>query len=306
MENGRPTASAAFRTKDIVRIMTAKADAGDFTGRFREIVSDPLNVFIRRHPDAGRVEESLVVLHNGLRVPIRGPDAYYGDFSAILAINRGVHEPLEELVFQQVLDILPDAPTMLELGAYWGHYSMWLKCARPLARVQLVEPDADCLRAGRKNFDRNGLSGEFVQAFVGKGHLEIDRHLAHEGLRKLDILHADIQGYEVEMLEGAVESLSARRIDYLFVSTHSQRLHAETMDVLRRFGYRVEVEADFDDATTSYDGFVFASSPSVDALLSDFSPMSRSAICNARPEVLTAYIRDVADRLAARAHASVP
>jgi hypothetical protein len=31
-----------------------------------------------------------------------------------------VHEPLEEYVFQEVLRTMPEAPMMLELGAYWA------------------------------------------------------------------------------------------------------------------------------------------------------------------------------------------
>jgi hypothetical protein len=63
---------------------------------------------------AGVVEGDPVFLHNGLRVL----GAYYGPFSQLLAINRGVHEPLEEFVFQEVLKRLPAAPSMIELGAY--------------------------------------------------------------------------------------------------------------------------------------------------------------------------------------------
>lgn len=105
--------------------MVDKAGASDFHGRFREIVSDPLNLLIPRHPLAGTMDGDHVVLHNGNRVPLQGPGAYYGNFSDILVINRGVHEPLEEFAFQTVLTGLPAQPTMLELGAYWGHYSMW-------------------------------------------------------------------------------------------------------------------------------------------------------------------------------------
>lgn len=51
-------------------------------------------------------------LHNGLKVPFAGNDSYYGGFSSILVMNRGVHEPLEEFVFQQVLKRLPALPNM--------------------------------------------------------------------------------------------------------------------------------------------------------------------------------------------------
>lgn len=56
---------------------------------------------------AGQVEEGLVYLHNGHRVPVAGKYAYYDDFSNILVINRGVHEPLEEFCFQEILKRLP-------------------------------------------------------------------------------------------------------------------------------------------------------------------------------------------------------
>ena len=157
--------------------MGSKAADNDFARRFREIVSDPLNLAIRRDLRAGFVEGQHVFLHNGLQVSASGPFAYYGDFSLILAINRGVHEPLEEFVFQEVLAKLPSSPTMLEHGAYWEHYSMWLKSARPEGFVHLVEADPNGLAVGQHNFALNGLSGEFTCAFVGKGKFQVDDYL---------------------------------------------------------------------------------------------------------------------------------
>lgn len=72
-----------------VKKSAPKADASDFLGRFREIVSDPLNLAIERHPLAGFVEGEFVMLHNGNSVPVNGETAYYGDFSHILVIKRG-------------------------------------------------------------------------------------------------------------------------------------------------------------------------------------------------------------------------
>src|SRR5579862_10039493 len=80
-----------------------KAETADFIGRFREVISDPLNLLIERVPMAGVVEGDEVCLHNGIRVPVAGSGAYYGGFSDLLVLNRGVHEPLEEYVFQEVL-----------------------------------------------------------------------------------------------------------------------------------------------------------------------------------------------------------
>jgi hypothetical protein len=264
--------------------MTGKAEPGDFLGRFREVISDPLNLLIERVPVAGFVDGDLVYLHNGLRVPVAGPGAYYGSFSQLLVLNRGVHEPLEEYVFQQVLKRLPDSPSMIELGAYWGHYSMWFKKARPNGGVILVEPDPACLKAGQDNFARNGFKGEFIQAFVRTGKFEVDAFFRNRKIRQLDILHTDIQGFEAEMLQGAQDVLAKRRVHYLFVSTHSQAIHGTIVDGLGRLGYRVEISSDFDVQTTSFDGFVFASSPEVEPVFGDIRILGREEIAQCRPQ----------------------
>src|SRR5262245_20807092 len=115
-----------------------KAQGDDFLGRFREGVSDPWNLLIERLPMAGVAQGTDAFLHNAIRVPVVGEHAYYGAVNQLLVINRGVDEPLEEYVFQQLIKILPEARVMIELGAYWGHYSMWLKKLRLQATVILV------------------------------------------------------------------------------------------------------------------------------------------------------------------------
>ena len=263
--------------------MPLKAAPTDLLGRFREVISDPLNLLIERVPLAGFVDGDQVTLHNGLRVPVAGPGAYYGPFSQLLVINRGVHEPLEEFVFQEVLKCLSDAPSMIELGAYWGHYSMWLKQQRPNGQVILVEPEPACLKAGQDNFARNGFEGEFIQAFVGTGKFEIDDFFRNRKIRKLDILHTDIQGFELEMLQGARNVLTRRRVNYLFISTHSQPIHQAVVNLLGEFGYRVEISSDYEAPTTSYDGLVFASSPDISPLFEKVSILGREEIAQRGP-----------------------
>jgi hypothetical protein len=275
-----------------------KADSRDFLGRFREIVSDPLNLAIQRHPLAGFIEGDSVILHNGNRVPATGEAAYYGSFSQILIINRGVHEPLEEYVFQEVLKVLSPSPTMLELGAYWGHYSMWLKATRPQASVHMVEPVPLNIKAGKENFARNGFQGIFIESFVGNGHFKVDDYLYRNNIAVLDVLHSDIQGYELEMLEGATRSLAEQRVTYVFISTHSQQLHHSIVEALSDFGYRVEVSSDFDSETTSFDGFVFASNPSVKPVFTHFNPLNRLQILESTPSQQVQYIAKVIDRTA--------
>ena len=163
--------------------------------RFREIISDPLNLLIRRVPSAGMTQGEYVTLHNGNVVKFKG-GSYYGKFSEILVINRGVHEPLEEYIFQQVLDFIKNssmAPIiMLELGAYWGHYSMWAHSVLPETRTILVEPDKKNIEIGRQNFLANSFKGTFLNEFVGASYFCVDTFMADQGISRLTILHSDI------------------------------------------------------------------------------------------------------------------
>lgn len=262
-----------------------------FNERFREIVSDPLNLMIARIPEAGYIDAiGHVFLHNGNRVPVNGPYSYYGDFSQVFIINRGVHEPLEEFCFQTVLSkIANPAPIMIELGCYWAHYSMWFKRVFPDGQCHLVEADAHAFEVGRNNFALNGFDGSFMRGVVCNNGFKVDDFMKQSSVEKVDILHSDIQGYEIEMLQGASSLLTNKRADYLFVSTHSQAIHQTALDILKIQHYRIEVSSDYDHHTTSSDGFILATSPDVEPVFDGFSPLGRVEIANSSPKQITDY-----------------
>lgn len=274
-----------------------KAASSDFLGRFREVISDPLNLLIERVPLAGIVEANDVYLHNGNKVPLSGSGAYYDSFSQILVVNRGVHEPLEEFVFQEVLRRLPATPLMIELGAYWAHYSMWLLKRRPPAAAVMVEPDPGNLAAGRSNFARNNCVGEFIQAAVAKGHWQLDPFLQARGIAHVDIVHVDIQGYELEFIDGARNALGGKKIDRLFISTHSQELHRRVTGELAGLGYRIEVSSDFENETTSHDGLVFASSPQIEPTFKSLKTLGRVELARSGPSDLLETLAGVRSAL---------
>lgn len=273
-----------------------KADEASFIERYREIVSDPLNLLIRRVPEAGYVDDAgCVILHNGHRVPIHGDLAYYGDFSDILIINRGVHEPLEEYCFQEMLKrIKTESPVMIELGSYWAHYSMWLMKTFPKSKCFMVEPNQKNLECGKNNFRINHYEGEFINAFVGSTGFRLDAFASERKIEFLDILHSDIQGFEVEMLQGGRLFLTEHRANYVYISTHGKELHFGVLDLLNEYGYRIEVSSDFEMHTTSHDGFVLASSPEVSPVFQDnFFPLGRVEIAKAEPKHLIQAITSV-------------
>lgn len=224
----------------------------------------PDNADIPRCADAGKLDGSLITMHNGIRV---GALSYYGTGILNLLIeNRGVHEPQEEKVFAAVLDALPQPDAMLELGAYWGFYSLWFKQKFPDARVVLVEPSLEGMMSGQFNFKVNNIEGEFIRARIGdyvdtasrlEPQLTVDAIVESRQLRHLAILHCDIQGHEAAMLRGATRTLEQQLADYIFISTHSEELHASCRKILEDFRYTIIAQHSVAESY-SYDGLLVA------------------------------------------------
>jgi hypothetical protein len=237
--------------------------------RIDDVVACPDNAFIPRVAKAGVVEGDAITMHNGIR--IKALSYYGGQMMNMLIENKGVHEPQEERAFADVLPHLPENPVSLELGAYWGFYSLWLKTFRPAAHCHLVEPDGANLQEGRINFEMNGLTAEFENSFVsdndvqpsrGPRTISVDGYCRRKQIPHLHLLHSDIQGYELQMLNGAQEMFSRKSIDYVFISTHSQELHRQCIEQLVAFGYEVLCSVDLAE-TYSVDGLIVAKSPLV-------------------------------------------
>jgi hypothetical protein len=272
-----------------------KADPLDYIGRYREVISDPINILINRVRNAGYVnEDNTITLHNGNKVVFAGELSYYDDYSNILILNRGVHEPLEEFCFQEVLrQIKQDYPVIIELGSYWAHYSMWFLQRFSNGIAYLVEPDIKNLNCGINNFKINNYSGTFINEGIGKGYLSVDSIIKKYNIDNVSILHCDIQGYEMEMLEECSISLRSQAIDYLFISTHNQEIHESAVDALKFFNYRIEVSSDFDFHTTSYDGFILASSPKAKQIFNNFNPLGRLEILQASSKEILESLNDI-------------
>jgi len=272
-----------------------KADPLDYIGRYREVISDPINILINRVRDAGHInQDNTITLHNGNKVVFSGELSYYDDYSNILILNRGVHEPLEEFCFQEVLrQIKQDSPVIIELGSYWAHYSMWFLQRFSNGIAYMVEPDIKNLNCGVNNFKINDYVGTFINEGIGKGYLSVDSLIDKYGIGRVSILHCDIQGGEVEMLEECSKSLSSYSIDYLFISTHNQEIHKSVIDIMNFFNYRVEVSSDFDFHTTSYDGFILATSPKVKPVFNNFNPLGRIDILQSSPKEILNLLNNI-------------
>jgi FkbM family methyltransferase len=232
---------------------------------------------IPKAPHAGIVidaEPPYQVMHNGIKIQLGG---YHGEWMAeIIRALKGHHEPQEERLFHEVLKVLPSKALMIEVGSYWAYYSMWFKTCVSGGRTYMLEPVPHKLKVGIDNFRLNGMEGQFKNAFVGAVSNEegqfvdwdgsvsrvpcvaIDDFLEREGIAFLDILHADIQGAELEMLEGCRRSLTENKIGYLFVSTHAGK-HAACCAAVRQAGYQLVAEHSIEESCSG-DGLIVARS----------------------------------------------
>ena len=90
------------------------------------------------------------------------------------------------------------------------------------------------INAGYNNFQTNNFSnGQFILSKVSNDEFILDKFTKDKKIEKISILHSDIQGSELDMLDGAKNFLSKQSADYIFLSTHSQSIHNEAKKKLQ-------------------------------------------------------------------------
>ncbi len=261
--------------------------------RIRMTVSCRDCASIPKVPGAGQIFSesggSVQLMHNGLKVVEGG---YYGRWMAeIIRILRGHHEPQEEKAFHELLQYLPHNAVMIELGSFWAYYSLWFNQEIVNARNYMIEPDPNNLEIGRKNFALNGRSGFFMNASIGKASKEaipflcesdgmerqlplvsIDDFILKEGIGYVDLILSDIQGFELDMLEGCVKCMEQNKLRFLMISTHHHSIsndpltHQKCLNFLLEHGASILVEHNVAESYSG-DGLIVASLRPEDRLL---------------------------------------
>ncbi|MDB5366632.1 MAG: FkbM family methyltransferase [Rhodospirillales bacterium] len=256
---------------------------------------------IPKVPDAGRVlqrdGDTVQVMHNGIVVEAGG---YFGDWmQEIIRRLGGHHEPQEELAFARVLERLESGATMIELGSFWAYYSLWFRRALPGSTNVCVEPDEERLALGKRNFARNGYDATFLPYAIGSGPGDdveflrerdgstvrvpmrsVDAIVDELRLRRIDLLHVDIQGFETAMLEGARRLIGSGNLRFLIVSTHHWKIsgdaltHQRCVRRIEQLGGRILLEHSVPESASG-DGLIVASFDARDA---DMPPIEISRV----------------------------
>jgi FkbM family methyltransferase len=269
---------------DILALQNQVDDLRDTDFRIAMTASCQDCAAISKVKDAGRIiqegHETVQVMHNGIRVVA---DGYYGKWmTEIIARLQGHHEPQEEAMFHQVLQLIRGPATMLELGGFWSYYSLWfLQGDRSERRAFVIEPDPNHLAIGRRNAELNSLPINFVQVAIGRvaqevisfatetageqtiRQISVPDFLTQNRIDRLDILHCDAQGIEFDVLQSCETLFREQRIGFTFVSTHDRRIsgdpltHQRCLAFLRLVGARILAEHDVHESFSG-DGLIVA------------------------------------------------
>jgi FkbM family methyltransferase len=235
--------------------------------------------------DAGKMfdlgGERIQIMHEGSKVVAGG---YYGDWMAhIIESLHGHHEPQEEFVFHHIIKHVRPASLIVELGAFWAYYSNWYLGAVPGARAVCVEPDANHLACGRRNFELNNREALLINGCIGALYtekvalqresdcqqVEVPQHNMNSlfeiiGKQEVELLHIDAQGAELPFLESTCEAVREGLIRFLFLSTHHQAIsgspttHQDCLQLVRNMGGTILAEHSVEESFSG-DGLVVAS-----------------------------------------------
>lgn len=157
-------------------------------------------------------------------------------------------------------DFLPTKhDTVLDVGAQFGDYSLMCSLVFGAKRVIAFEPLPGVYSLFKEAVDLNGANNIIPNNYAvgsNNGHMKIhadglmgNKYGKKEFLlnsvtldsiigEKIDLLKIDVEGFELEVLNGAVNVLDAYH-PRIIIETHSSKLKREALSILSRYGYTV-------------------------------------------------------------------
>ena len=201
-------------------------------------------------------------------------------------VNTGAYN-VEIRDFLNVLDIMKDidAPVMIELGSHWALWSLIFRNRFPKGTNILVEINSDSLQIGMRNFALSNLDcipyhgGSELSSAHGLGMQVESATVAlaeagiigpecdfmslwdHNNLQHLDLLHMDIQGSELALLQNNQNLLAEHRISNIVIGTHDHlhdhAIHEPVREILIANGYTIRK----DIPCKTDDGYIWAHYP---------------------------------------------
>ncbi len=137
--------------------------------------------------------------------------------------------------------------TMIELGSNQAYYSMLFRGIidgenkNQKCKNIMLEPTPAHMIRGKKHFLHNNFEGIFEEGGIGhywcwdtRWHdkslpsYTIDELMKKHEIEQLDVLHSDIDGNEIRLLETSERAFKDKKINYIFLLTHGKWNESES------------------------------------------------------------------------------
>ncbi len=189
----------------------------------------------------------------------------------------------EYILFLKVLSrVKSEKPVMIEVGCFWAVWSLAFRYKFPTGKNILIELGKRQLTIGLTNFELNNFDsinyhgGFFLEksgTFNNKvADLEYDKLedesdmvgpeldfleiYEEQKLDVIDLIHMDIQGSELLLVEKLKDLLSKRKILNLVIATHSQSIHSRILEILTENGFDILINNNL--GAMGADGHIYA------------------------------------------------
>jgi len=216
--------------------------------------------------------KKIQYMFNGLKINY---ESYHSPWMNDIIRNlNGHHEPQEELCFYYLLELLDDDANMAELGCFWAYYTMFFRNKIPNGKNVCIEPIYEKMTKGIENiklnnFDESNIT--FIKGYIGSKYeknttfidwdnsrLQLDQYniekIVNDSNLFFDIIHSDIQGAELVMLQGSKSVLD--KIGFFVISTHYDK-HHQCINFLNQNNFQILVQHTIQESVST-DGLILA------------------------------------------------
>ena len=178
--------------------------------------------------------------------------------------NSDVLEIFKDNIYSIYEDFIPKpGQTVIDIGAQYGDYA--ILCSKFYkAKVYTFEPLPQNFKEILQNIKLNGLKKDSIKAFnVALGNANKTAMLSYSGEMannsnkgkkvkttfrtldsyklKIDLLKIDVEGFELEVLEGSVNTIKKYH-PKIIIETHSRALEKQTKEFLSGLNYKLKHE----------------------------------------------------------------
>ena len=260
--------------------MIVKSQIGSLV-RSIKIIRNPYFGKIPFHHLGGKIFDGIQYLFDGSSIIYpHGSDKVHN----IYRLTRGAPEPEEIYLFLKLIKKVKKNGVMLEIGAGQGFYSLIASNYLTRGKLILVEANPRFIQMLNQNMVLNKLQNRWIivqkvitnsdnryikfrefgyaSSIHKKGQYQvesatIDNLVKQFNLLRINIVHMDIQGEELNALYGMEKLLKAKNIDIIMIGTHDVKLHQDCEKFLISKNYPIIFSKDLTKCS-SYDGILIA------------------------------------------------